>query len=537
MAKKTVVSPLPAQHLTVYLLHDGVKPSQALTKDRLTDSLDSKASILPAGKLYYTSERADNAKWRKFLEPAFGSKLAPFMSQHPSAVLFITVSSRTFAIPFGFGHTLINAAKVVSDFGLMTALKVADVDTLRAVNYRTIDDRSRVGRIQVSEDADVEDFQLDTDTDLLRGVEAKSKDLSVCEGVAAGWSSIRVRTRTDAAGVPSLLSKLLNVYVTGKLPKRFEWIQNIRRIENKGDIQKRDALLLKSLNAGNFNGIRLALPEVVGIGDEMDARFQGRNGPAFTSDISQFMQLPHVHSPIDVPMLTASHVNLRDPTSGNTTQTYSIYRCIVAEFTDGNEMYLLNDGDWYRVDQDYAKKLDRALKKIPLYTHSFPVAGAKTEGAWNEDIAKNALNKCVLLDKSNIPFGGGRSKIEPCDLLTSKREWIHAKRRDTSSAGLCHLVSQAFGSSKLLHRDFLFRKLTAQAIMAASFGDPSIKKVLAKKLKSTQFNPAQWQVVLMILGGDRTNPATELPFLAKINIRKQLEEIGNMGFKTAIAVA
>jgi uncharacterized protein (TIGR04141 family) len=98
-------------------------------------------------------------------------------------------------------------------------------------------------------------------------------------------------------------------------------------------------------------------------------------------------------------------------------------------------------------------------------------------------------------------------------------------------------MSQAFGSSRLLSRDLVFRKLTAKAIKAATTASASIRKALAKKVSHAHFDASEWQVVLMILGGNSVNPATELPFLAKINIRKQLEEIKGMGFKTAIAVA
>ena len=126
MAKKQPKSPFPSQHLTVYLLQKGVNPTQALNKGENTTSLVSNASVLPGAVLYYPAEKSARARWRKFVEPAFDGKLPEFMSQHPSAVLFVVASKRTFAIPFGFGHTLINLSQVVADFGLMTALKVAD---------------------------------------------------------------------------------------------------------------------------------------------------------------------------------------------------------------------------------------------------------------------------------------------------------------------------------------------------------------------------------------------------------------------------
>ena len=74
-------------------------------------------------------------------------------------------------------------------------------------------------------------------------------------------------------------------------------------------------------------------------------------------------------------------------------------------------------------------------------------------------------------------------------------------------------------------------------ILAAKHGDNAIKNALAKKVNGLNFDPAHWRVVLMVLGGDAANPATDLPFLAKINVRKQLDEIKNMRFQIAIAVA
>src|SRR4051812_17582074 len=104
MAKKTLKkkNEVPAQHVTVYLLQSGVKPAQALNKDQPTDSLAAKTNVIPHSILYYTPEKSKPADWRAFLKSAFNdSKLPAFISQHQSAVLFITVANRTFAIPFG----------------------------------------------------------------------------------------------------------------------------------------------------------------------------------------------------------------------------------------------------------------------------------------------------------------------------------------------------------------------------------------------------------------------------------------------------
>ena len=59
------------------------------------------------------------------------------------------------------------------------------------------------------------------------------------------------------------------------------------------------------------------------------------------------------------------------------------------------------------------------------------------------------------MDAKSISHGGGHSKIELCDILTSDGKYIHIKK-NSSSAMLSHLFNQALVSAQLVIEDNSF---------------------------------------------------------------------------------
>ncbi len=56
------------------------------------------------------------------------------------------------------------------------------------------------------------------------------------------------------------------------------------------------------------------------------------------------------------------------------------------------------------------------------------------------------------MDKKNIPYGGGYSRIEFCDLFSKSKQMIHVKRYGGSSV-LSHLFNQGLVSGECTPQD------------------------------------------------------------------------------------
>lgn len=78
------------------------------------------------------------------------------------------------------------------------------------------------------------------------------------------------------------------------------------------------------------------------------------------------------------------------------------------------------------------------------------------ENEYNTAFAATDSDRFLCMDRQNITYGGGRSKVELCDILTIDDTYIHVKPYSGSST-LSHLFNQASVSAELVLGDSEFR--------------------------------------------------------------------------------
>ncbi len=516
------------EYLNIHLLKAGNHTTDAIVRDRKPQRVEAESGVLSGGSLYYQAPPPNPVGWQSFLRPGFGSEVDRFRSQHASAVLFFSAAGRMFAVTFGYGRALLDESALEADFGLRTALNLCEPSTLRAVDYRTIEERTRIGRVQLSEEGSVNAFRMELDTDLLRGLEARSNDPSVCERLAARWSSLTIGARVDIKDLPTLAAKLLRSYTKRKLPPDFEWINNVRRVTDPSLTTALDAELESRLDGNRHGGIRLAMPEMTAGVLGMNAKFFKPDGIDFDANVATYLD----NRPRDTESTIRAakknhHVVLIDASNGVERHSLSVYRCVVAEIEYRGGLYLLADGEWFVLDRAFVADVDRALDKIRVLRHGFPAWNrGEHEGPWNSRACKH-WNDAALLDKSNITHGGPHGRIEPADILTKDRVLAHVKRRDKNSSGLSHLFAQGTVSAELVGRDHSFRKKVASKL-------PKSHGMLAGELRAASFDPQKWTVGYVLLGADATHPARGLPFFSKVNLRKHADRLASMQFQVGL---
>lgn len=522
------------QQINIHLIKSDVTDfKKALADGKSPSNLAANATMLPDGVLYYETPSASRATWRDFLAPGFGPSLPAFKTQHASALLFFRAGTgkrkRVFAVTFGYGRALLAESALEADFGLRTGLQLCNPKTLRVVNYRTIEERTRVGRIQLSDAGSVDAFRMNMDTDLLRGLEAESKDKKVCERLGARWSNLAVGARVEIDDLPTLAADLLKYYGKRKLPEEYAWIDNVRRVTDPSVVKSLDGELEYRVRSNKLDGIRLAMPEIAGSTVGIDVKlFKPESDAAdFTSDFAVYLDNRKRHVEWKVETAKTSHkVHLVDASTGKEREHASVYRCIVAEFDHDDGRYLLVDGEWFHLNRDFVNEVNDAMTQIPILAHRLPAwKDGEEEGGWNKRACKS-WGDAALLDKSNIGHGGGRSRIEAADILTKGQVFGHVKRRDKSSSGLSHLFAQGVVAGRLIAQDEAFRKKVVKCI-------PASHKALAAKLKG-QFDSRRWTIGFILLGADAKKPAESLPFFSKVNLKGAVEQLRLMSYKVGI---
>src|SRR5579871_6690478 len=193
MANRT----MPTAKLNVLLLKDSLKSfADALKADHSLTEVGVNATIGDASALYVKEPHANPPSWQKFLDPIAAKKLK-LANASSSAVLFVRVKKRLFAVCFGHGRTELRDEAPEHGFGLKVALNRVDPSKLRSVDARTLENGVTTKRLQTSRNADQTAFGLDVARDLLRQVVGQPDDPNFAKKVI-GSDSLTVHASVTA---------------------------------------------------------------------------------------------------------------------------------------------------------------------------------------------------------------------------------------------------------------------------------------------------------------------------------------------------
>ena len=130
MADKT-----PLQRLHVLMLKGNVvKAEDALRRQQDLQRFDIARGVGFRGALFIARPAQAAPPWLQFVQTGVNGKIGALRNRTNSAVLLIEKGSSVFALTFGHGRHLLDADKVVEDFGLRVALNGLRPDSLRSMD-------------------------------------------------------------------------------------------------------------------------------------------------------------------------------------------------------------------------------------------------------------------------------------------------------------------------------------------------------------------------------------------------------------------
>jgi uncharacterized protein (TIGR04141 family) len=133
-------------------------------------------------------------------------------------------------------------------------------------------------------------------------------------------------------------------------------------------------------------------------------------------------------------------------------------------------------------------------------------------------VAKNP-GDYALMDRQVVMIGGGRSRVEFCDLYSKDRkEIIHVKKYGGSSV-LSHLFSQAIVSGGCFLHEAEFRsRLNELLPHGLKLGNPNEQPVAG-----------EYEVCVAIMSKEKG--PLELPFFSKVSFKHAVKGLRNLGYK------
>lgn len=255
------------QHLSIFLVHEDYKniSYQKLLKsdvDYKTFDYDLKSSLEIQGVLYVKEPKVNPPQWSKFAESLTNKPIDGLENCSSSAVLIIKASKATMAITFGYGRHLLDMGYFVADFGIKTALNTLNHDTLRSVDVITLDEQGVQKKAQASRSASVDTFGIDISRDLLRGVTGSPKYGVDLFNISGSGTTFSFGKSFEVKEVPNLVDEIYEYYNSGNYKKSFAWVDNIRRLEEKIDIEPLNQKLIDELNE-TCPKIVISIPEML----------------------------------------------------------------------------------------------------------------------------------------------------------------------------------------------------------------------------------------------------------------------------------
>lgn len=515
------VAGAPKIDLSIYLAKEGAgNPGENIKN---AGSLNTAALNLGdncQATLYIRRQHASPPKWAEFFQDFV--KPSDFgQNSSTGAVLSIPWKQRTFLVAFGQGWHNIDSARIETEFGLRTALNILDPTSIRSIDKSTLEAQPTQMREQSGRATDVQYFGIDVERDLLRAVTGRPVDKYFGNRVS-GLDSIHLSVELNPEDLPGLLDQLLvayrsDTYKTGP----FSWIDHIGLIRDAQVADELDNLLIDRINRRDIDKIWLSVPEIIDWSRVVGFRYSmGKHAPR-VYDIRVVDFLAFKEGQVSRADLMRSKIYCVDA-DDNPVLNRPAYYYLYAELERNNEVCLLNNGKWYRVETNFVDKINQHFDSIKPYDKELPIYDDESEGAYNERVATADPESHVLMDKNLAFVPGAASGIEICDLYKNEKDFIHVKRYGGSSV-LSHLFNQGLVSGELFKMDPTYRNVVNDKLPPdRKIPDPSASPL-----------PGEYRVIYAIIS-ESADPLS-VPFFSKISLKNCIVRLEAMGFTAMLA--
>lgn len=459
--------------------------------------------------------------WSDWLEEGFDFGERRPESQSSGCVVAVRTSGRIFAVSFGTGHHAVPDELIEPDFGLTVALNEVNPKQLRAMVTKSIDVRTRQRDTRHVVGTDVPDFALDLDVEWLRSAEGRTLR-DDCK-VVAGAHSLHLRGwNRKLSDLPGACDDFLAIFSRG-VPEVFRFADSVKRV-HENDV------LHAQLEADLYAALQLRYFDILSVGVDAKLAHEARRC-LLTYDTREWSiddldeaslkhGLDHVYA----------HNNRFDPAKvrlrlvdaeGDRILDERLDRLAQMEIDRDGAWYVRIERQWFRCSEDYVARIREQTAALPDVTSVLALPPwnkrvHQSEEDYNADVA--ALKGWLLQDQM-FWYSQSGEPVEPCDLLTKERQFIHVKDGSTSHA-LSHLFGQASGAADLLHRH--------QPFIC------EMKSRYESKWSDTAFERAGVPAIVLAIARPANGDLFGKMLLSRINVLEHARRVRSRGFEFAV---
>lgn len=523
-----MIQEIPTNKISIYLIKEKYFNHKDILND--FDLLQSKI-IDGVGVFYFGESHKFTPFWlENFFNSSLEEEVDRLFSATSKAILLIDMSisvnkNRIFAIPFGYGWTLLNHGTWEEGFGLRTTLNIVDPNNLRKIDKKNMSSVPKDSSEQLSREGVVSDFGIDIEQDLIRSVTGKTK-VDGFGKVVAGKDALSLSAKVNLSNTKELLKNCYIRYESDEYKENFGWIDQISELKDINILEILNSKLIDLLKSDYVDNLWMAVPELIdwekisGFSYEKKKKFLKPD--ILLSDFISSLPLPEKGNLcIDI---FDRKIYCFDSSNDEIPYQWKAFNCLYCEIQDelAQKTYLLSNGKWYEVENDFTTQVNSEYRQLrdKLNTIKLPVCNCKNEYEYNLSVAKNDSDFCCM-DRKIITHGGGYSKIEFCDLYTKDKKVIHVKQYGGSTV-LSHLFSQGIVSGELFLSDSEFRtKVNERLSDGHKLNNPIIKP-----------NPLDYQIIFAIISSSPNE--LEIPFFSKVSLRNAKRRLETYGYSVSL---
>lgn len=227
---------------------------------------------------------------------------------------------------------------------------------------------------------------------------------------------------------------------------------------------------------------------------------------------------------VTVAALKSKTVYAMAPDANYPSYHWSFYRCLYCEVVSDDQLFVLTNGSWFRVAPDFVAAVQGDLAALTggVPTFTLPDYNDAKEAVYNARVAET-LSGFACMDAKNIVYGGARSKIELCDLISDKKVLVFVKRYGGSDV-LSHLFQQGTITANLLAIDGSFRSKVNEKLPDSH------------KLQETggRFDPQEYTIVYAITTRKDQPILESLPFFSRLSLRNAATLLRGFGYAVQV---
>lgn len=508
---------------TIYLIKDNIKePKQIFKKSYRLIMVEKDEAIL-----FYRASQNSTPDWANYLSENFEVSTKPFKNSSSYAVIVLNIGNRLLAIPLGMGQHMLDLTKIEYNFGLKTAINCIPKAEIRQIDTTTPETNSQKTKKQAVTGSTPEDFGINKQKDILRGIVGKlPKDHELGDALE-GKDSLRLSKSVEGfIKLKSLAKKVLEHFASTHYKTDYPWIDNIAMVRDKSLIEKLTKVLAKTLRYGKFEDMFFSPPVYY----ETIFDFNGfvfSTGDGKRLDKKEAFEMPDMLDwknsvgtsikEISLENLDKFKVNLLSDTQKKE-QDWPLQRCLSWETDLEGKKYILSEGSWYAVESSFFDEVEDFYGERILNPHCLPIPSKSKikESIYNEEISK-AIKGSYLFDlgsSKSSSFSLGKDRNEACDVFDVKEKtFIHVKM-GKSSPSLSHLFRQGAFSAQLLKQDLKIR-------------DEFRKHCATQGCKNVVINepyiPSEFKILFAVVLGKKQKK--DIPFFSKVSFRDVAENV------------